>query len=542
MRWLEAVAAVCIFVVVATAPAYADGTYDVYGCHLPDGRTIGTSGWQPAGTSQGVMTNSCAQGGSLTAALLEQQIDDSAEAGWLFAAPADTQIDSFRLLRAVRVSGHRNYHLWQQFTIGVWPPARTDAETCMTWFGPCSSRGDLDNSTVASNVLEMPTLPGTRALHAWLQCGGSEDGPNVHICWPAAYPNGGQLKIWSSRIALADSKEPEFASPPSGALATGGGPIGGVQVVRFSAADRGGGIQTMGILVDGEPKSAQPVDPADPKCKPPYLDTVPCPLKVEPTLAVDTTLLANGTHSLRLFVRDVAGNQAQTDPVSVVIRNGGQPNGVNATGAAKLQAWFKSNQAHRATATVAFNARRTVEGRVTTSDGRPIGAAVLQATAQATRPGSGVRSLGNIVTDAKGRFRFVLPSGSSREVHLGYRANTLDEQEAAGVTLSLNVRAGVRLAVSPRRVRNGTTATFSGRLLGGPGQFGTQVTIYALSARRPIPVETVAADRRGRFRYRYRFSSIAGRVRFRFQAVVKSQPNYPFARGGSAVVTVRARP
>ena len=122
------------------------------------------------------------------------------------------------------------------------------------------------------------------------------------------------------------------------------------------------------------------------------------------------------------------------------------------------------------------------------------------------------------------------------------RAYTLDEQEAAGATLSMNVRAGVRLAVNPRRVRNGTTATFSGRLLGGPGRFGTQVTIYALGGRRPIPVGTVPADRRGRFRYRHRFSSISGRGGFRFQAVVKSRPNHPYARGASPPVAVRARP
>ena len=57
------------------------------------------------------------------------------------------------------------------------------------------------------------------------------------------------------------------------------------------------------------------------------------------------------------------------------------------------------------------------------------------------------------------------------------------------------------------------------------------MTIYALGGRRAIPVETVPADRRGRFRYRYRFRSISGRTRFSFQAVVKAQPNYPYAAG-----------
>jgi hypothetical protein len=158
------------------------------------------------------------------------------------------------------------------------------------------------------------------------------------------------------------------------------------------------------------------------------------------------------------------------------------------------------------------------------------------------RPASTSRRVGTVVTDRLGRFAVIAPRGSSREVHVGYRAYTLDDQEAASATLALSVRAAVRLSVTPRRVRNGTAATFSGRLLAGPGQFGTQVTIYALGGRRAIPVETVSADRRGRFRYRYRFRSIGGPTGFRFQAVVKRQPNYPYARGASRAVLVRARP
>jgi hypothetical protein len=540
MTSVKLATAVLVAWFATTAECLGAKTYDVHGCRLPNGTTIPTAGWEPSGVGQGSTIDTCGQGGALTAALAERETGDYEEVAWRFVAPADTLIDNFRLVRAVRVSGHRDYHLWQ-FTVGAWPPARTDSETCMAWFGSCSALGDLSNPASPSNVKEAAAVPGTRVLDAWLRCSGHE-GPNIYVCSAARYPDSGVVTIWSSRIGLADSLAPVFTNPPTGTFLQTPRPQRGVQVVKFAATDRGGGIQTMGLLVDGEPRAVQPVDRPDQACRTPYLAVVPCPLAVEPTLAVDTREIPNGTHSVRVTVTDVAGNQTQSDPFAVTIRNGGQPNGANATSAAKLLAWFRSSRAHRTTATVGFNARRTVEGRVATADGRPIGAAVLQASVQAMRPGSRVRSLGNIVTDAEGRFRFVLPRGSSREVHLGYRADTFDEQEAAGATLSLNVRAGVRLTVTPRRVRNGTTATFSGRLLGGPGQFGTQVTIYALGGRRPIPVETVPADRRGRFRYRYRFSSISGRGGFRFRAVVKSQPNYPYASGGSRAVTVRARP
>ena len=121
------------------------------------------------------------------------------------------------------------------------------------------------------------------------------------------------------------------------------------------------------------------------------------------------------------------------------------------------------------------------------------------------------------------------PVGSSREIRIGYRAYTLDDAPAATATLNLNVKAALSLPrLSRRACATAPWPPSRGRLRGGPGQFGTQVTIYALGGRRAIPVETVPADRRGRFRYRYRFRSIATASRaFNFRAVVKRQPNYP---------------
>jgi hypothetical protein len=511
------------------------GTYDVWACRLPNGGAAPINGWQA--TPFGSMQSTCASGG-----LLETQLDDAADVpyyvdeGWLFRAPADTTIDNLTTRRAVAVSGYREYHLYREFTGGMtWPPARTDAEKCVTWFDPCTRLGDLGSG----GTFSASNLGGTIGLSLLLEC---NPATTPQVCARAAFPDNGVIRIWSARIGLADSIPPTITSGPSGSLIDNATRATGVQVVRFAAIDRGGGLQTMGLLVDGEPRAVQPIDPGNASCRPPYTALVPCPLSTQPTLAVDAREIANGQHSVRVFVTDVAGNQTQSDPVQVTVRNGGQPNGMNASGVAKLEAWFKSNRAHRTSATVAYGASPTIEGRLTTSDGKPIGAALLDATSQVTRPGSEPEALGTVVTDAQGRFAIPVPRGSSRELHLGYRAHTFDDQEAASATLTLDVRAGVRLAVTPRRVRNGTRARFSGRLLGGPGQFGTQVTIYALTARRPIPVETVAADQRGRFRYRYRFSAISGRGGFRFQAVVKSQPTYPYALGRSATVSVRARP
>src|SRR5262249_51003756 len=99
------------------------GTYDVWGCRLPDGRSAPINGWQA--TPFGSFQSTCASGG-----LLETQLDYTADVpyyaaeGWFFRAPVDTTIDNLTMRRAVAVSGYREYHLYREFTGGMtWPPA-----------------------------------------------------------------------------------------------------------------------------------------------------------------------------------------------------------------------------------------------------------------------------------------------------------------------------------------------------------------------------------------------------------------------------------
>ena len=153
----------------------------------------------------------------------------------------------------------------------------------------------------------------------------------------------------------------------------------------------------------------------------------------------------NGPHSVRVTVTDVAGNVTQSDPYTVVARNGGQPNGANASRTAKLEAWFKSNRAHRTSATVAVPAaaddRGAADGAGRAADRRRR----ARPHRQAMRPASATRTIGTVVTDRNGRFKVQAPRGSSREIRIGYRAYTLDDAPAATATLNLNVKAALSL-------------------------------------------------------------------------------------------------
>ena len=106
------------------------------------------------------------------------------------------------------------------------------------------------------------------------------------------------------------------------------------------------------------------------------------------------------------------------------------------------------------------------------------------------------------------------------------------------------MKAGIRLKVGPRNVRNGQTIRFTGRLRGGPARKGTRLTIDVLvpDARRRLPIGTVRADRNGRFRFTYRFQRTLVKARYRFQARLAAQPGYPYRGAASRRVAVVVSP
>jgi hypothetical protein len=177
---------------------------------------------------------------------------------------------------------------------------------------------------------------------------------------------------------------------------------------------------------------------------------------------------------------------------------------------------------------------------LTSGDGQPISEAVVEVTSTDRRLGAQPRALRPLVTDAQGRFQLVPSAGASRTFEFSYRAFTLEEPVARSA-VRLNVRAGVRLGVHPRRTTSRGRIVFEGRLLGGPGRGGTQVGLFAVArrGRDRVPVATLRADRRGRFRFTYRFRRTFAPFTYYFQAVVQRQNGYPYATGRSKRVSVR---
>jgi hypothetical protein len=324
-----------------------------------------------------------------------------------------------------------------------------------------------------------------------------------------------------------------------------GAPLEGEKTISFAATDRGGGIERVGIVVDGQSRLQRAADANAARCHRPFTALKPCPPASNATLALDTATLPNGTHTVQASVTDAAGNETRSDPVAVTTRNGSRPNGRGASRFVRLAAWLRSRKAkQRVSAVVPYGSVRTAAGRLTDAAGTPIGGAVLDVVSRVERPGARATPAGTVTTGDDGRFSYRLARGASRSVSFGYRAYSLDPAPVSTARVTLGVRAGFRLKLRPRRVRNGQRVTFRGQLRGGPGREGARLSIDVLvpDARRRVPIGSVPADAKGRFRFAYRFRRTLVKARYRFQARLVAQPGYPYRGGTSHRVSVLVRP
>jgi hypothetical protein len=355
----------------------------------------------------------------------------------------------------------------------------------------------------------------------------------------------GRFDLYAARFGLADPHAPVLTGKPSGSLVAGAAPLEGEKTLAFAATDRGAGIETVAVAVDGRQRVTRLADPHATRCRRPFVALKPCPSTSDTTLTFDTAQLPNGTHTVQASVTDAAGNETRSDPVTVTTRNGSRPNGRGASRFVKLAAWLRTRRsARRSSAVVPYGSVRTAEGRLTDAAGAPIAGAVLDVVSKVERPGAPDTPLGTVTTGEDGRFSYRLARGASRAVRFEYKAYTLDPAPVSSAAITLGVRAGIGLKLRPRRVRNGRQVRFRGRLRGGPGRKGTRVSIDVLvpDARRRVPIGSVKADAKGRFRFAYRFRRTLVKARYRFQARLVAQPGYPYRGATSRRVSVLVRP
>jgi hypothetical protein len=518
---------------LAGSAAAVPGMYDVYSCALPNGRAAPIDGWrlyrQTLG-QPGFVNNGCPAGSGLLASL-SGETDTGDNVGWVFDAPYGTTVEALGVYRAERAGAGNGFQV--AYLAKALPDADPLTREELDWCGPvsgdCLQRGDFSSRFAPSNHVEFTGIASPH-LYAYVHCVGLPTG-----C--AAQVPPGEIVIFSARIGLRDLVVPTIAENVDGSLLTSSEPVEGERTVSLTARDEGGGLASVGVLVDGVAAVQKPADATSPTCRRPYLVRVPCPLAASVTLPVQTSAIPNGRHIVQAFATDVGGNRTTSRPFLVTTQNGGEPNGVGASRLAELSV----GRAGHPASVLRYRARTTLRGRLQVPSGAPISGAVVRIHVLTALRGARWRDAGSVTTDAQGRFRYVAGAGPSRSLRMTYHAFSLDPEPAATTGVDLRVRAGLAFSVRPRRVSSRGLITFRGKLLGGPGRAGNQVALYAVArrGRDRVPVAVVRTDRRGRFRFAYRFRRTFAPFTYRFRAKLPTQPGYPYVGTSSRTVTVR---
>jgi hypothetical protein len=194
---------------------------------------------------------------------------------------------------------------------------------------------------------------------------------------------------------------------------------------------------------------------------------------------------------------------------------------------------------------VGFGRGILLKGRLTAGIRTPLeGVAVriVERFAAGARP---AKRVSTVRTGGGGAFAIQLPAGPSRKVTATFGGTPM----LAGSTarpLQLGVRSSVRLRASSTVARvGGRPIVFRGGVTAPkavtPGRKSVQLQ-FRLPGLPWSEFRTVQTNRRGRFRYAYRFSDDDSRgVRFQVRAYVPAQRDWPYEPAGSRPVAVRGR-
>jgi hypothetical protein len=500
------------------------GTYEVWACADANGKPASVEGWSTwfTGTQMAVQfVNACPSGGGLYAGLDGTLAPQSGtRGGWSFNPPADTTIASFRFWRVVtttQVAGVNTYEFIGVEGSGVAGP---DVETCESTAG-CTALGSGAAPFGNASLFSSGTLPpGMDHILLHVFC----HQPSQEYCKATGGPPQIASRIHRAAIVLRDDSAPSFLSPPAGTL-TSGATLTGAQGISFSAADKGGGIRSAVLEVDGTP-----MDTRDFGCA--YTHVVPCKLADGGTLSVDTSRLADGQHTARVLVSDATGtNTTASQPFTFTTAN--TPTSCAAEAAPNFALGFS-----RGKGTIGYGSRLDVRG---TLGGAPAGTPLLL-NSQVDRPGAPSKFGRTPVTvDATGRFTYRVPAGPSRTLRFAQRVPG-SLTYTCSAPLKINVKASSSLKASPRTIRSGRRVRFTGKLRGGYiPKGGKVIELQAYERGRWRSITTLRTNARGSFSYRYRFSFRAAGTTFPVRVRVRHEGTYPFALGYSKRVRVRVR-
>lgn len=190
--------------------------------------------------------------------------------------------------------------------------------------------------------------------------------------------------------------------------------------------------------------------------------------------------------------------------------------------------------------TIPFAKRAVARGTLEADNGSPLADAVVDVYAQSSAAGSEFERVAAVRTDPKGGFEYTVPAGTSRNVRFRYGGS--GQHRSSEHDVAVKVSATSTIAVTPKRVRNGQSVSFRGKLRSQPiPAAGKVLDLQAHFRGKWRTFATPRAKANGKWSYRYRFGATRGTVPYRFRVVIRPESAYPYDLGYSKTVSVVVR-
>lgn len=158
----------------------------------------------------------------------------------------------------------------------------------------------------------------------------------------------------------------------------------------------------------------------------------------------------------------------------------------------------------------------------------------------ATIDGAAEQLVGVLHTDQSGSYTYTASGSASPTLRFSYAGSPLILPADAKV--DVRVPAVSTLRVSRRRVVNGESVVFSGRVRSLPlPASGKLIQVEVLLSGGWQTFRTTRTDGNGRWRMAYRFDRTVGVQWYRFRVELPREAGYPFETGASRSIRVRVR-
>jgi|GEM_PF-1655144 len=354
--------------------------------------------------------------------------------------------------------------------------------------------------------------------------------------------------ILEAHYIAATEVDPTAPSLPSlGGSMFSGGVLRGHQEVAVEAADRGGGLSRVEVVVNGLPAASPVIGNCDLVSVKNLsyegvvaATTTPCPTKLKGAWSLDTASYPfhDGANSVQVCASDYSSlteaNKTCSTPQTVDVDNSCTESPV--PGGQVLTAQFE--RSHTEEVTVGFGKPAKVSGELTDGAGDAISGATICVLMKTQGARNGPKPVATTTTDAHGHFVYEVPPGPNRKVKIGYRHDSF--QVARAIRYYAHSRPSLR--VTPGEVKAGGVIYMHGKLP-GPRAKGRVLVLQAsaLHSSRWYTFRRVTTNRHGGYHSSYRLDATTSNIVYRIRAVVPRQRGYPMEEGHSRPALVKVR-